>query len=106
PWKDIGIERLWEARLPGLNEQLPEGEWRYFVIAFGGTNDQLINLERAFAVGRKELEIGFTAIRTGAVGGSFIFHPGHIFQVLQSFPWEPLFIEIAQSDVAEPVEVA
>ena len=57
---------LWECRLPhdGALESLPPAQWRYFVIAFNGTDlsaAMVVEIQSAFNLGPVELEIGFTA---------------------------------------------
>jgi len=64
---------LWEYRLPfqGNLVNLPEQEWRYFVIDFVGSNATINGLQDAFNIAPLELEIIFTIshldnIKTGA----------------------------------------
>ncbi len=41
---------------------LPEDQWRYFVIAFKGTNETITEIERALSITPLELKIGFTLL--------------------------------------------
>lgn len=56
---------FWEHRWPhpgGTVEILPPDAWRYFVVAFPGTNATIHELERAFALADVELLVGFVII--------------------------------------------
>jgi len=78
----------WEGKLPFIAgrriESLPEPEWRYFVIAFEGSHETLIDIQQASDLSSTELEIGFAVLFTfpGSTGG-FVFHPGRLFQALE-----------------------
>src|SRR5437899_11509179 len=57
--------RLWDCQWPhpgGIVQFLPEAEWRYFVIAFQGSNATVADLETAFDLSPLELEIGPTVM--------------------------------------------
>ena len=81
---------LWETRRPktgsGKYVQLPEKQWRYFVIEFS-SDENLELLEEALSIAPHELEIGFTlstaTLKTQAVPIT-VFRPGRLFQSLSA----------------------
>lgn len=98
----------WEARLPhpgGQVELLPETDWRYYVLAFRGTNDIAHELEQASYLAPCELEFGFTVIYqdfgTGPMGG-IQYYSGALFQTIDSLRlsdeyFVPMLPEAAQT---------
>lgn len=98
---------LWECRWPvqGNVEILPEPEWRYFVIAFRGSNITVSELENAFDLAPLELEVGFT-ILNGVFGGQASrgvgWHPGRLFHVLQfASVDDTFFLDISMAEIIE-----
>ena len=79
---------FWEHRWPhpgGAIERLPEAEWRYFVIAFKGSNVTLHRLQAAMDLAPLELEVGFTVLRWGKASphNAISWTPGRLFHVLE-----------------------
>lgn len=71
-----------EDRGGGLFDDAPEQDWKYFVIAFNGTNQGINLLEQTLVLFDSGPRIGFTIIAWGgqrAVG----LHPGRLFQAMQ-----------------------
>jgi hypothetical protein len=80
---------------------LPESEWRYFVIAFRGSNSTLERLREASELAPVELEIMFTTTKGGVV-----WRQDRLFQALQEVQHnDDLFVEIGAADVAEIVKL-
>ena len=101
---------LWEQQLPrqiGPVVFLPASEWRYFVIAFKGTNQTVAELECTFDLSRLELEVGFIALRSAASGGLSRRHgvlqrPGRLFHVLENVYFDnSFFVDVTADDVKE-----
>lgn len=66
----------------GLFDDAPAQDWKYFVVAFSGTNEGINSLEQALVLLDSSLRIGFTVMAWGsqrAVG----LHAGRLFQALQ-----------------------
>ena len=102
-WKFWLID-FWESRSPfatGKVELLPETAWRYFVIAFRGSNHTIVDLQSAFWLARVELEVLFTAVDKGRT-----FLPEHLFRVLEDAPSDPdFFVEIGDSEIRETLAI-
>ena len=67
--------------------RLPSRQWRYFVIAFEGSNKGVVELERALCLLPQELKIGFTLLRevlVGTTAPTLIYHTGRLFSELQA----------------------
>lgn len=105
--KDYGISHwsAWQCvRLEdGQYQNLPTEEWRYFVISFKGSNDTIVEIERALCIAPCEIKIGFTLL-TGPfrdiVAPTLVFDPGRLFHLLRSVGEQhPPFVEVTQSDV-------
>lgn len=85
------VQHLWECEWPcsigqarlGPPRLLPEAEWRYFVIAFRGSNAAFVELQPAFDLATVELEIAFTATRSEFVRLGLSFHPDRLSQLLK-----------------------
>jgi len=95
---------LWECQLPrtGRVTILPEAEWRYFVIAFRGTNAVFAELEHAFDLATVELEIAFTMIYSEHGIGMALDSGGRLFQVLQQALYESgFFVDLGKEQVDE-----
>ena len=98
-------QHLWERRWPperGLVEVLPEAEWRYFVIAFTGSNVTVSDLEAAFDLTPLELEVVLTFLLTDLGGGrrGIVWHGSRLFQVLQPAPFDMgFFREVLPGDL-------
>jgi hypothetical protein len=92
------IPNAWESRrvAGGAVERLPKEEWKYFVIAFPGGNQDMINLEYAFVLSPWKIKIGFTVIQRSA------YHAGRIFEMLDSNAYTvPEMMAITQSQAQE-----
>jgi hypothetical protein len=67
-------------------ESLPESQWRYFVIAFTGSNATIVEIERSLSIASCDIKIAFTLMK-GPFGDSnhptLIFDPGRFFYLLQ-----------------------
>jgi hypothetical protein len=67
-------------------ESLPESQWRYFVIAFTGSNATIVEIERALSIASCDIKIAFTLMK-GPFGNSnhptLIFDPGRFFYLLR-----------------------
>lgn len=103
---------LWEGKLPfsaGTRiEELPESEWRYFVISFTGSNVTLVDIQRALDLAPTELEIAFAVLFTPAVMGGIVIQPDRLFRVLEDtrgafhgVDVEPPLVSVSQAAVEE-----
>jgi hypothetical protein len=97
---------LWECQWPhpgGKIEFLPQEEWRYFVIAFRGSNSMLAGLESAFDLAPLELEVGFTVLYHefgGQHGYGVAWQPGRTFHVLENAMFDKsFFADVSAADV-------
>jgi hypothetical protein len=96
------IPNPWESRrvAGGAIEWLPKEEWKYFVIAFQGGNQKMINLEYAFVLSPWEIKIGFTVIQRSA------YHAGRIFETLNSNAYTvPEMMAITQNQMQEVASI-
>ncbi len=81
----------WEVRKEpgGQLTELPEAEWEYFVIAFRGSNEDVVTLEQVFCIAPIELKVAFVAASWPPDAGRGlpvrIYHAGRLFQIL-NFP--------------------
>lgn len=107
PTSQMSYMHLWECQWPlpgGKIELLPQEEWRYFVIAFRGSNHTLAELESAFDLAPLELEVGFRYLHFGSGGQpspGTIWQPGRFFHVLENAFWDnSFFIEVSSDDIA------
>jgi hypothetical protein len=96
---------VWEERLPRVQgrpiQRSPENEWRYFVIAFRGTNETLVELSLVFELST-ELEVGFTRLFIDLGGTSITWNPDRLFRWLQEFQALPvMFTNVSSADVKE-----
>ncbi len=66
----------------GHFDDAPEKDWKYFVIAFSGTNQGINRLEQAFVLLDSSPRIGFTVMAWGP-GRAVTLHAGRLFQALQ-----------------------
>lgn len=98
---------LWEERWPrqqGRIQILPEEEWRYFVIAFRGTNATLNDIQTALDLAPLELEVGFTVFSDigGLPGRGTMFQGGRLFHVLEDARSSGiLFVDVSESDAQD-----
>jgi len=108
PGPDLRYLHLWEQQWPyesGPLKPLPEAEWRYFVIAFSGSNATEAELERAFDLAPIELEAGFTVLNhvlgtSQATGVMWL--PGRLFHVLENARSNPsFFVDVSAADIEE-----
>jgi hypothetical protein len=53
---------------------LERADWRYFVIAFQGSNETMVRIEDACLLAPAELEIGFTVLTTPFKGATVMHH--------------------------------
>ncbi len=95
----------WEERrnADGQVEQMDERDWRYHVISFTGSNHTLHELEEAFMVAPKDLQIGFTFFNENGLR-SFMWHSGRLFQKLDALR-NHVFLEVDAADIAKIVEI-
>jgi hypothetical protein len=95
---------LWDHDWPspsGEERLLPEGQWRYFVIAFTGSPTVIYDLQAAFDLSSVELEIAFTITYPGPHGlpGHGIgWHGGRLLQAFEIAPFFPKFFLAATED--------
>lgn len=101
-----GSMHLWEQRWPhpgGPIEYLPEAEWRYFVIAFRGSNATITELRAAFDLAPLELEVGFTILYSGMGDRNFpglTWQPGRLFHVLDDAEFNDIFfVDVSAADI-------
>jgi len=108
PGPDLRYVHLWEQQWPyksGPLNPLPEAEWRYFVMAFTGSNATESELERAFDLAPVELEVGFTVLNhvvgtSQATGVAYI--PGRLFHVLEHARSNAsFFVDVSAADIEE-----
>ncbi len=95
-------ERMWESRqlAGGVIEQLPREEWKYFVIAFQGGNQNMVDLEYAFVLCPWEITVGFTVIQRSA------YHAGRLYEMLDPNAYTiPEMMEITQSQSEEVASI-
>ena len=102
----FGFYLFWEYRWPyqgGTLELLPEGDWRYYVIAFRGTNVTLNRLQAAMDLAPMELEIGFTFLYDldmPLLGPGMLWNAGRLFHVLEAAQWDNSFFKrVAGADL-------
>jgi len=89
----------------GQFEQLPESEWKYFVIGFRGTNITVCDIQQVCLFAPIQLKIGFTVIqwslRTGMTR-ALQLHPGQLFQNLDdSRMGDHPMLNVSASDAEE-----
>jgi hypothetical protein len=94
---------MWEHRATerGALESLPEHEWRYFVIAFDGSNSTVVELEHAFNIAPLELEVGFTFVGVGGLSG-LVMNPDQLYHIVSAARWQEsgaFFLDVAAEDV-------
>jgi hypothetical protein len=88
-----------ETSLP----QDPEDQWRYFIIAFEGSNSTTAEIERTLCIAPFELKMGFTLLKeaipsTGAP--MLIYHPARLFtQVHRATHGGLPFVEVTSAAV-------
>jgi hypothetical protein len=104
----VHARHLWEYELgTGVLRRLPESEWRYFVIAFQGTNATICDLKEAFALLPVEIEIGLTVVHQdwdtpGRFVPSRIWSPAYEFHVLEAARLNAsFFVDLSSAEVAE-----
>lgn len=87
----------WELdkREDGLLDTAPKEKWNYFVVAFTGTNEGIIRLQRALVILDPCLKIGFTILDVNSTRG-LILHPGQLFQTLQQAKDATLQLRLAE----------
>lgn len=95
---------LWEAKWPlpdkGEIQTLPENEWRYYVIAFHGTNETICDIQTAADLAPVELELGLTVMRE--MGEGVLYQPDRLFHVLSHAHYEGSFlVEISDAVVQD-----
>ncbi len=82
---------------------LPEDQWRFFVIAFDGSNSTITEIERTLCIAPYELKIGFTLLNgvfPGKVRPMLIYHPARLFSQLHGAQVGKLpFLDLTSSDV-------
>jgi hypothetical protein len=92
----------WERRLfqgTGIQELLPESEWRYYVIAFHGNNSTIDRIREASEIAPVELEILFTTVNGGR---GVVWHADHVFQAVQEAQHnDDFFVDFSAGDAAQ-----
>ena len=81
--------------------RIPARQWRYFVIAFTGSNDIVSQLERALSIAPLELKIGFTLLREAfPTAPMLIYSPARLFtQVQRAVLGKLPFLDVTAADV-------
>jgi hypothetical protein len=78
---------FWEQPWPppdGPVQRLPPEAWRYFVVAFEGTNATMIKLRQVFTLSHIEPCVGFTIVyQAGMIEGGVIWNEAELFHALQ-----------------------
>jgi hypothetical protein len=85
---------------------LPQDQWRYFVIAFQGTNEIITEIERVLSITPLELKIGFTLLHQvfpGKTTPMLIYNAGRLFSQAHRTQAENLPFFDVTSDVAENI---
>lgn len=106
-----GEKHYWELTWPltGPRELLPEIEWRYFVVAFSGFTDDILDLQAAFDLSPVELEIVFTILPTAPDdpdSRNTIWDGGRLFQFFEHAPSNPaFFLEVRPGDLQATREI-
>lgn len=106
-WSDIPhfhslSKEEWETAEHWGYDFLPKEEWKYFVVAFSGSNSTLAALEKVFAIAPVELKLGFTLVQSPFQGEEtnspvLILNPGRLFsQVKRSSDQDLPFVEITE----------
>ena len=105
PLSYLRYQHFWEQLLPhprGEIKLLPDSEWRYFVIAFKGSNITLSSLESAFDLAPLELEVGFAALNIEGGFNALAMTPGRFFHVLENAPYnQSFFVSVSAADIDE-----
>ena len=99
--------RSWECGEPvtegnkTTQTPLSEDQWRYFVIAFEGSNSTIAEIERALCIAPLELKIGFTLLNKVYRGpGPLMFQPARLFsQTYGAQDGELPFLDVTSADV-------
>jgi hypothetical protein len=81
--------------------KIPARQWRYFVIAFTGSNDTSSQIERTLSITPLELKIGFTLLREAFPNAPMlIFSPARLFaQVQRAMHGKMPFLDVTAGDV-------
>jgi len=99
----------WEFRADpeGHVVPIPETEWKYFVIAFQGSNSTVADIEEALLLAPLELRVGFTAIRWNGAAKGLMVHHERLFQKLYAARrWqEQTLLDVTLQDVEEIVKL-
>ena len=70
----------WESRKTDVGfDTAPEGDWKYFVISFTGSNAGVSHLEKAFALLERGPRVGFTITNSGQLR-ALSLHVGRLFR--------------------------
>ena len=106
PAPQLQYTYLWECQWPhpgGTIGLLPQEEWRYFVIAFKGSNGTIAELESAFDLAPLELEVGLRFVYHevgGQVGHGVVWQPGRMFHVLENAMHDnSFFVDVSVGDI-------
>ena len=81
---------------------LPEDQWRYFVIAFEGSNSTIAEIERALCIAPFELKIGFTLLNEvhPSLGPALIYQPARLFSQARGIELNKLsFLDLTSADL-------
>src|SRR5271170_1489478 len=77
-WQSRPVKESTKTSFP----QIPEDQWRYFVIAFEGSNYTTAEIERTLCIAPFELKIAFTLLREAVRGKccpGLMYHPARLF---------------------------
>src|SRR5439155_25446638 len=98
--------RAGEGDKPGnvryFHDPLPCERWRYWIVAFEGTNSELGDLQLACTLIQQDIELGFEVLYNEAIQGPFyVWHPPSLQSFLDSgFELLPPK-QIEQTDLAQ-----
>lgn len=95
----LALSRFWEFReiADRRLERLPQAEWRYFVVAFEGTNQVMLDLTLVFHLAPLELRVGFEIMEYPSMGAVGLgLHPERAYQALNLM--DPDFVSVTAED--------
>ncbi len=81
---------------------LSEDQWRYFVVAFEGSNSTIDEIEKALCIAPFELKIGFTLLNEvhPSLGPALIYQPARLFSQAHGVELEKLpFLDLTSAEV-------
>lgn len=104
------LRNPWKTKLENAKVHvLPPDEWRFFVIAFSGTNEKMVELEQAFVLAPGEIKVAFTCVGFPGIPDGLpgaIWHPDRLLHALPASIGEQLaFIDIQAADIDEIADI-